>query len=57
MNYTSEPQIVVNGDPHLLRIALENLLGNAWKFTGKVEQAEIEFGVTQENGKKSLFCA
>jgi PAS domain S-box-containing protein len=33
------------GDPHLLRIALENLLGNAWKFTGKITDAEIEFGL------------
>jgi two-component system, NtrC family, sensor kinase len=33
-----------HGDPRLLRIALENLLGNAWKFTGKCAAARIEFG-------------
>jgi signal transduction histidine kinase len=33
-------------DPHLMRIALENLLGNAWKFTSKRESACIEFGKT-----------
>jgi two-component system sensor histidine kinase/response regulator len=32
------------GDPTLLRMALENLLANAWKFTGKNASAQIEFG-------------
>jgi len=37
-------------DPDLLRIALGNLLGNAWKFTAKKLQAHIEFGtINQEN--------
>jgi two-component system, sensor histidine kinase and response regulator len=34
------------GDIRLLRVALTNLLGNAWKFTGQRPQARIEFGVT-----------
>jgi hypothetical protein len=34
---------------------LENLLGNAWKFTGKCPRAVIEFGVTQHEGKKAYF--
>jgi light-regulated signal transduction histidine kinase (bacteriophytochrome) len=35
------------GDPRLLTIMLDNLLGNAWKFTSKRAAAQIEFGVTE----------
>jgi len=38
------PDCVVWGDAALLRIALENILGNAWKYTGKKPLAKIEFG-------------
>jgi signal transduction histidine kinase len=37
--------LVAQGDEHLLTIVLENLLGNAWKFTGKNQRAVIEFGI------------
>ncbi|MFH1647420.1 MAG: PAS domain S-box protein, partial [Chloroflexota bacterium] len=42
------------GDPDLLRVLLENLLGNAWKFTGMTPQARIEFGA-QRNGKIKAY--
>jgi len=38
-----EPGMQVEGDPTLLRVVIENLLGNAWKYTGKCEQAQIWF--------------
>jgi light-regulated signal transduction histidine kinase (bacteriophytochrome) len=47
--------IVVNGDANLLRVVLENLLGNAWKYTGMKEQAVIEFGATEIDGEPIYF--
>jgi PAS domain S-box-containing protein len=39
------PKIIAKGDKDLLRIALENLFSNAWKFTSKISEAKIEFGI------------
>lgn len=38
------PDVILTGDRRLLKIALENLLGNAWKFTSQQPQPQIEFG-------------
>ena len=43
------------GDTRLLRVLVENLLRNAWKFTGKHPTAKIEFGISQNNGKPVYF--
>lgn len=42
-------------DVRLMRIALENLLSNAWKFTGQQIEARIEFGASELNGKSMFF--
>ena len=47
--------VVANGDARLLRVVLENLMGNAWKFTSKHSSARIEFGVTQIEGAPAYF--
>ncbi|HEY2903043.1 MAG TPA: response regulator [Polyangia bacterium] len=44
VNTVVQPGVTCQGDPHLLRIVLENLLRNAWKFTKDKSPATIEFG-------------
>jgi len=48
VEYRIEPGLAAEGDARLLRVVLDNLLGNAWKFTGKQAHARIEFGVLQQ---------
>ena len=47
--------LVVQGDRRLLRLVLENLLDNAWKFTAKQPRARIEFGVAERDGVPVYF--
>lgn len=47
--------VLARGDPRLLRLALENLLGNAWKFTAKRPRPRIEFGLTERLGRAVYF--
>lgn len=55
VEFVITPGLSAKGDEHLLRLLLENLLGNAWKFTGKLSRARIEFGSTQVDGKQAFF--
>ncbi len=49
------PEMVVEGDRELLRLVLENLIDNAWKFTSKQPSACIEFGVRHQTGQDVYF--
>jgi len=43
------------GDPRLLRVALDNLLRNGWKYTAKQPRPQVEFGSTDVNGERAFL--
>jgi light-regulated signal transduction histidine kinase (bacteriophytochrome) len=45
---TIEPDLFAHGDSRLIQLLLDNLLGNAWKYTGKKLDANIEFGAVAD---------
>ena len=49
------PGVVAEGDPRLLRVLFENLLGNAFKFTAGRDPARIEFGLHRRDGESAYF--
>ena len=55
VEFVISPGLVVYADPNLLRIALENLLGNAWKFTSRHPRGRIEVGVGDREGQRAYF--
>ena len=50
-----EDGLTANGDHRLVLVALQNLLGNAWKFTSKRADAYIEFSALGSNGNRAYF--
>ena len=53
--FTIAPGMTARGDMRLMRIALENLLNNAWKFTRERPDAHIEFGMEMHDGTPAYF--
>lgn len=49
------PDMEVRADPGLMRIVMDNLIGNAWKFTAKLSRARIEAGATTIDGNTVYF--
>jgi PAS domain S-box-containing protein len=47
--------VMADGDANLLRVALGNLLNNAWKYTSRHPQARIEFGTAEHDGQAAYF--
>ena len=50
-----QPGLRAHADPRLMRVLLENLLGNAWKFTARRAEAHLEFGSTPEAGHDIFY--
>ncbi|MEO3428078.1 PAS domain S-box protein [Pelagibius sp. CAU 1746] len=54
-DFVIDGSVAARGDVRLLRIAIENLLGNAWKFTARKTPARIEFGCGVHDGVTHYF--
>ncbi len=52
-----QPGLTAVGDPTLLRLALENLLGNAWKYSAKVARAQIGFEQVEQEGRRAFVVS
>ena len=55
VDFVVQDNLYVQGDEHLLRIVLENLLGNAWKYSARNPKARIEFGMREGRGEFVFF--
>ena len=54
VQFEIEDNINILGDPGLVRIAMENLIGNAWKYTSKISHAKISLSTSLDNDKTAF---
>lgn len=47
--------VVARCDRRLMKVVLQNLIGNAWKFTRDEEKPKIEFGIQEQEGKRVFY--
>jgi signal transduction histidine kinase len=50
-----QPGLITEGDPNLIRVVLDNLISNAWKFTSHQPEARIEVGAQDRGGRPEYF--
>jgi signal transduction histidine kinase len=55
ISWEAQSDVMAQADPRLIRVALENLIGNAWKFTAKTPEARISFGSSPRDGQTVYF--
>jgi PAS domain S-box-containing protein len=55
VDFSAADNVCAQADLFLARILLDNLLGNAWKYTGRTASAQIEFGRIEQNGEAVYF--
>jgi PAS domain S-box-containing protein len=55
VTFSITPDLMVEADPHLMHIVMENLFSNAWKFTSKRDRAIIEFGQQSRAKERTFF--
>jgi signal transduction histidine kinase len=55
VTFSIEPAVVTRGDPRLVGVLMENLLGNAWKYTSRHPTARITFATRHEGNERIYF--
>lgn len=55
VTFEFQDELKIQGDAHLIKIMLDNLIGNAWKYSSKTAQAKIEFGKIRQKGEDVYY--
>jgi PAS domain S-box-containing protein len=54
-DFSVQPGMTAHGDPRLLQLVLDNLIGNAWKFTGRARRARIEVRADEDQDGQTVY--